>query len=392
MPSLAPSAALRLPPLDPGEFRYITKTINVEPPDDQGRRRFKMVMSSTIRDMRGDEIKPVALEKMAAQFREGRTIFLNHGRIVPEDAFGTSDEAEIRQAGVTDEKGLPVWDLHVAGIVNQPNPRAANLADSMEGGFVKFGASIGAMVNKKGVKPNDHGGLDIWDLEIKEGSIVGIPMQQRAWVYKAADAAAALDEEEDEDEEESVAETTETAEAAADTEAEADKALDTADGAALQRQDLIEKKPEDEDTETADDAASTTVEEVTSGVQESATETPETTPGETEDESDPAIEQKLLSVEPGDLSELIKRASDLATLADQQRDQIVTLKAERDEARRERDEAKGQLEPAREVIKQVMSLPLRPKTAGYIEQFTERFPQFDPEIAQYLTKRGAMNE
>ena len=47
--------------------------------------------------------------------------------------------------------------------------------------------SVGAIV--KAHQRNKDGGLDIEHVDCKEGSIVGIPMNQRSWTQKAATAA-----------------------------------------------------------------------------------------------------------------------------------------------------------------------------------------------------------
>ena len=192
------SAAKMLPP-KPGEFRFVTKALSVtsEGSGDQRVRRFRTIASSTIKDLGKDEMKITALEDMAESFRRGLTIFMNHKYAVPEDVFGRSDSAEIKDSGLRDEKtGSPIWDLHIGGVVNVPNPRAVQLADSIEGGYVTFGTSVGAIV--KAHTRNKDGGMDIEHVDCKEGSIVGIPMNQRSWTQKAAQAAVALDESEDE--------------------------------------------------------------------------------------------------------------------------------------------------------------------------------------------------
>ena len=68
--------AVKLPPLAPGEFRFTTKALMPGDPSADGRRRFRTVASSTIRDMQGDEMKVSALEDMAAAFRKGVPFFL----------------------------------------------------------------------------------------------------------------------------------------------------------------------------------------------------------------------------------------------------------------------------------------------------------------------------
>jgi len=173
----------KAPPLAPGEFRFISKALGIEQGDD-GKRRFKMIASSTVTDQGNDEIKMSALEDLRAAFSGGLNIFTDHEHRV-DNVFGRSDSAEIRASGERDPKtGNPIYDLHIAGLVNEPNPRMVQLADSIDGGYVTFGASIGARLREH--KKNKAGGYDIYHLEGKEASLVGIPMNQRSWTYKSA--------------------------------------------------------------------------------------------------------------------------------------------------------------------------------------------------------------
>lgn len=177
-------------PLKPGEFRFVTNGLQIEMQpageDGRGRRRFKAVASSTAKDLRGDEMQMSALQDMVASFRRGLNIFMDHNHMA-ENVFGRSDTAEIVNSGQTDPRnGATIWDLHIGGTVNEPNPKAVQLADSIDGGYVSFGTSIGAFVTKAD-KLKD-GGRSIQHVDCKEASIVGIPMNQRAWTYKSADA------------------------------------------------------------------------------------------------------------------------------------------------------------------------------------------------------------
>ena len=208
--TLARPAASKLPSLGPGGFRFVTKAIAVDGQSgDDGKRRFHTIASSTIKDLGKDEMKITALEDMADAFKRGVNIFMNHSYKVPDDVFGRSDWAEIRDSGIKSKTGATIWDLHIGGVVNDPNPIAKQLADSMEGGYVVFGTSVGAIVKEH--QRNKDGGMDIAHVDLKEGSIVGIPMNQRSWTQKAAKAAEDLDEvgsglpEDDEDEPETIA-------------------------------------------------------------------------------------------------------------------------------------------------------------------------------------------
>lgn len=184
------TAASKLPPLKPGEFRFVTNGLQIEMEpggeDAKGRRRFKAIASSTAKDLRGDEMQMSAMQDMVASFRGGLNVFMDHNHTA-ENVFGRTDSAEIRDSGQRDPRnGATIWDLHVGGTVNEPNKKAMELADSIDGGYVSFGTSIGAFVTKADKKKD--GGRDIQHVDCKELSIVGIPMQQRAWTYKSADA------------------------------------------------------------------------------------------------------------------------------------------------------------------------------------------------------------
>jgi hypothetical protein len=192
-----------MPPLAPGEFRFITNAMTAEDvtaSDGTTPRRFRAVASSTITDLAGNTISPKALLEMRDDFRRGLTIFMDHDYTnVVDKVFGTSDSAEVVQTGEKDKRtGAPIYDLVIAGPVNEPNPKAVQLHDSIKGGYVKFGTSIGAIIRKH-QRDKETGGMFIDSLSAKEASIVGIPKNQRSWAYKASVAAETLPDEDLED-------------------------------------------------------------------------------------------------------------------------------------------------------------------------------------------------
>jgi len=191
---MAGTKAAPQPPLDPGEFRFITNALTADGPKD-GPRRFKAVASSTVTDLAGNTISLKALEQLRDDFRKGLTIFMDHDYTnVVDKVFGTSDMAEIVETDARDERtGARIWDLVIGGPVNEPNPKAVQLHDSIAGGYVKFGTSIGAIVRKH-TRDKETGGMLIDSITGKEASIVGIPKNQRSWAYKASVAAADLPE------------------------------------------------------------------------------------------------------------------------------------------------------------------------------------------------------
>lgn len=194
----------------PGQFQFVTNALQTMPAaeDDGGRRRFRTVMSSTIKDRMNNEVRLSALEDLRDAFRAGRVIYRNHDYVVPDSIFGQSDYSEIIDSGQVDAKtGTPIWDVVVGGWVLDTNAKAVELADAIDAG-IRVGASIGAWPLDP--KKNRDGGLIIEHLDVIEGSIVGIPKNQRSLVQKAVDAmatwSAVLPVVEDEDEEESPAE------------------------------------------------------------------------------------------------------------------------------------------------------------------------------------------
>lgn len=422
-------AARKLPALKPGEFRFVAKAMSIEgAPEDQPeqrRRRFHTIASSTVKDLGGDEMKLSALNDMAESFRQGRNIFMNHSYEVPRDVFGRSDQAEIVNTGLTDPKsGQPIWDLHIYGNVNEPNPIAAQLADSMEGGYVVFGTSIGAIVREH--TRNKSGGKDIIHVDCMEGSIVGIPMNQRSWTQKAATAAQRLDdagpapEDDDEDENpagavtaaqeatvavalsgESVVEATapeidttkagcpdcgkgRAAEGCSNDYHTGDTDNDGDDPAHGNDPDMDGKS-----AETVLDADLTTKATTTDGQEADPAATPETASESDEDATpDPADGQKVAALD-ADVVELAHKAVRLAELINARdeviaalRDEVATLKAENVRLTSENAEA-GQ------VIERVMRLPLRRKAVEEVDVLDKRLPNWlSPEVKALLNTAG----
>lgn len=371
--------AAKMPPLAPGEFRFITKALSIEPSEEPGKRRFKTVASSTIRDGVADEIKMSALEDMARSFQRGLNIFIDHKHSA-ENVFGRSDMAEIKQAGENDPvTGQPVWDLHIGGVVNEPNPRAVQLADSIDGGYVTFGTSVGAIVKQH--KRNGDGGMDIYHVDCKEASIVGIPMNQRSWTYKAAKAVEGLEDDDstteldDEDEAETPTESAPPPETP-DT-SEAQIATDEAKADAPDATPTETTKSADADADTA----------VNAGVQESDAETPETTPVADSDQTDTPDVEKAAGSVTDEVKELLGHVTRLVTEIGGLRKENDELKVKLASYEAQSGELTEEVGLAREVIAKVMETPLRSQTAGFVKSFTASHDLFDPEISAYLQKR-----
>lgn len=375
-------AAGKMPPLRPGEFRFTTKALNVDPTGDgEGPRRFRTIASSTIKDLGKDEMEMTALEDMRDAFRRGVTMFLNHSYRVPEDVFGMSDSADIVRTNEVDEKGSTIWELHIGGFVDGSNPRAMQAADSIANG-VKLGTSVGAIVTKHA--KNSEGGKRIAHVDLKEGSIVGIPMNQRSWVQKAATAAQALDEagiepvldDDDtptitlgEDGPETVVQAGVTTTTAA-TSADITITIPTAEA--------VETKG----TEPADEAPAAEPVEITKDTTPDApgadpAATPENAEAEVES-ADPAPEQKALTFDPGDVVELVRKAAGLAEMVTKQATEIRELQAERDALAAENELAK-------QTIEKMLALPLRPKAVAAAQTLSHRLPDFiDPAVRKML--------
>lgn len=178
-------AATALSDLNAPQFSIITKALGPAAEGTDGRRRFHATASSTIVDRAGHQISLPAIQKMADKFRDGITIFMDHKNVVG-NAYGTTDEAQVIQRGNTKD-GAAIWDLDIYGVVNDPNPVAKQLHDSIEGGYVKLGCSIDAFVTAKPTVQKS-GSLLIDSLDVFAASVVGVPMNQRSWTQKAVRA------------------------------------------------------------------------------------------------------------------------------------------------------------------------------------------------------------
>jgi hypothetical protein len=441
------TAAPRLPVYKNG-FRFVTKALVAEMPDEGGeaRRRFHTIASSTIKDLGKDEMQMSALEEMRDQFRAGVPMFMNHSYNLPEDSFGVSDKAWIEDSGVRTDEGAQIWDLHVAGYVDEKNPRAVQLHGSIHDGM-KFGASVGVIV--KAHKRNAEGGRVIARLDTKEASIVGIAQNQRSWVQKAVSAITGAEDEDDAPEaSESVLEAPaaivvgeagpETVEKAADP--VENKSLDTVTGSPLDRQDLNAKgaKPvnavcekcggghdspqngctasfhdSDNDGDASNDAdrdnkgAETLLDadavldlvvkgsasdDTHPGGQEADAATPETTPA-APDAADPALVQKALVFEAEDVVELVKRVQNLVQTVGDRDTRIAYLTAELTQKSAELDRHTALVKELRTQFETVAAMPLRPRAVAVVKSATDALARnFYPEVAETLTQMLKENE
>ncbi len=380
------------------KFTIITKALQGAMPEEGEagpvRRRFKATASSTITDRSGDEIEMIALEKMASQFREGRTIFMNHKWRDVEEAFGLTDSAEIIQRGFDPIDNKPIYDLDIGGVVNTPNPKAVRLADSIDGGFVKLGASVTAIVRKHQRKAS--GGMKIMDVDVIEASIVGVPDNQRSWAQKAAVAIKGFghvaDFGDDENEEETVSdEVIEKGMDAPETdptnaepaEGASDDNEKTEDGLAPVAPNQSVKADGQESTEASDDESETPAEDA-----------PETASDDAPDESaDAPVVEK--SYDPADVAELVRQTARLAQHIERLNDQVIqkdiTIGELQTKLRQYEVDASAvatEVDTAAAVIEKALSQPLRPRAQAVLDDAarSDLFANY-PGISEYLNKR-----
>lgn len=367
-------------------FTIITKALSGQPDAESGRRRFRATASSTIVDQKGDEIQLRALEQMAEQFRRGVGVFMDHDRSTG-SAFGVTDGAEIIQRGMDERTGTPIWDLDIMGIVNTPNPRAAQLADSIDGGYVKLGASVTAWVRKHMRHPNGKGGMLISDLDAIEVSIVGVPENQRSWAQKAALAVKGfysnaeedpLVSDEDTNKVAAGAEVPDDAGAEPGTPDPATPATTTGDEPVSTGTEAAPAAEGNSDQESAEASAAT--------AETPAGETPETA---TADETaDPPVVEKAF--DPGEVRELIGHVTALVTALNARDARIEVLEKQLKVYEGEASDITKEVDTAVKVIEKVLTQPLRPQTAGYVDALIEKsslWSEVSPTIADYLSKR-----
>ena len=398
------TAASKMPPLVPGEFRFITNalTADTEAPAG-GPRRFRAVASSTVTDLAGNTISLKALNQLRDDFRNGLTIFMDHDYTnVVDKVFGTSDTAEVVETSARDDRtGAPIYDLVIAGPVNEPNPKAVQLHDSISGGYVKFGTSIGAIVRKH-TRDKETGGMLIDSISGKEASIVGIPKNQRSWAYKASaavadmpdDEALADDEPEDEREEQVVAASGETLQqwVVKPSDTNTSGTLNTTTITVSSGTPAIVGEPVETPTagpieEPAAEPAvieAAVEDDTTPGGQEADAATPETAPA-TEDGTDPAIEQQAL-IEVEDVAALVAHAKGLVEEIGRLRVENERLHGELTEVKAGYDRLSSVEQDATMAIQKVMELPLRRRAVGHVEDLTARYPGLDPRVSAYINR------
>lgn len=380
-------AAAKPPVAPPGHFNYLTNAIEVDPPDDAGRRRFHTIMSSTIKDRAHNEVRLSALEDMRDAFAAGLAIYRNHEYVLPDSIFGQSDSAEIRNSGKTDKDNKPIWDLHVGGWVFDKNVKALELAEAISAG-VKVGASIGAW--PIGPKHNAEGGLVIEHMEVGEGSIVAIPKNQRSLVQKAIEGMQTWSADIPTEVGEAGPEIVEVIVDEVSKRLSSDVKLQGLPPVVAAAETEPETTPEPvETTETAEtppveETPAVANSETTVAGQEAIEATPETAADDAPDNQE-ASAATPETVAASDVAALVGQTRSLIVLLGHLRDENATLTERVTAIEKERDQLASENLEAAGVIEKVMKQPLRARSQGYIETFTARHPDFlAPEVASIL--------
>jgi hypothetical protein len=149
--------------------------------------------SSTAIDLSGDDFAESAIEEMQAAAK-GTTVFLNHKYELPEDVYGKVEDCEIVARELFnpvtgDNERLTCWDLRIAPVGEEENPRAVRVSNMLQRSRLKLGVSVTVLVLKSVARKG--GGRTIIHVFYIETSMVGIPCNQTAWAHAAAGKSAA---------------------------------------------------------------------------------------------------------------------------------------------------------------------------------------------------------
>lgn len=398
--------------MEQAQFKFYSGVLKAYTEDTPAgkRRMLRTTASSTIRDLVGDEILPVAIDKMAEQARDNMTIWLNHSYQVPEDMLGSVRDAQVIQRGI-DEEGNPIIDLDFDVALEEANPRALQTWDAISNG-TKLGTSIGAQV--KHATKRKGGGLIIDDIHLLEASIVGIPANPRSWVQSAIKSIKTLDDATPVVEEEVV-------EDEVDPALKAQNNVITFNGSdytftvgdpptvipGVEKTAEAEVEATKDADETVDDVADDSDKvaartRVTVTVDSDAPEAPRSDPGNAQealaDETAEGDDEVLGDNVTRDVTVLPEVKLDSAMvqgMADafkQAREQIADLSKELGSVTKERDDAIANLTLATALLDKIKDLPLARKalpTAELIERAAKsRFEgYFDPEVIKLLERK-----
>lgn len=158
-------------------------TLKALPPDDNpdGKPRMRFVVSTTTVDLVGDVMSEAAIDKMLAQ-AIGKTFFVNHSYVIPQDVLGKVESGRKFTQKTTDpvtgETGNYLF-LEFVILVAMSNPVAVKTYELVKEDEIKLGASVSIIIleGSKGSK----GTRVIDDLYYLECSAVGIPANQASW-------------------------------------------------------------------------------------------------------------------------------------------------------------------------------------------------------------------
>lgn len=134
--------------------------------EEDGEYFVEAIGSSDQEDLVGDVMTANALQIMEREF-VGKTVFMNHRTMVPDDVFGSIVETKLLKK---DGKQLLWFKI----VVENENDAAMKSYRVISGGRVKLGTSVTILVKSKKPNPNRKGGIIIDDVESLELSIVGI--------------------------------------------------------------------------------------------------------------------------------------------------------------------------------------------------------------------------
>jgi hypothetical protein len=149
---------------------------------NDGRPRMKFVVSTTTTDLVGDIMSEAFIDKMLSQ-AIGKTFFVNHSYIIPQDVLGKVESGrkytEKMTDPVTGEIGTYLM-LEFVILVATSNPVAVKTYELVEKDEIKLGASVSIIILATSAGKN--GTSIIQDGYYLETSAVGIPANQASWV------------------------------------------------------------------------------------------------------------------------------------------------------------------------------------------------------------------
>lgn len=149
---------------------------------NDGRPRMRFVVSTTTTDLVGDIMSEAFIDKMLFQ-ATGKTFFVNHSYLIPQDVLGKVESGrkytEKMTDPVTGETGTYLM-LEFVILVATSNPVAVKTYELVEQDEIKLGASVSVII--LATTAGKNGTSIIQDGYYLETSAVGIPANQASWV------------------------------------------------------------------------------------------------------------------------------------------------------------------------------------------------------------------